>query len=178
MNYKRLYVPNSIIFITIVTSKRRNILIDNIELLKFSIDNAHKYYNFAILAICVMHDHIHLLIKPENNNNYSKIILLIKRTFSKNFDTNDIVDYELKESNIKRKERDIWQRRFWEHTIRDEDDLYRHIDYIHYNPMKHCQISPKDWKYSTFNIFIKKGYYEINWCNVEDKYKILDLNYE
>ncbi len=178
MNYKRLYVSNSIIFITIVTSKRRNILIKNIELLKFSIKNAHKYYNFKIYAICVMEDHVHLLIKPNNINEYSKIILLIKRTFSKKFDINTMADYEQSESNIKRKERDIWQRRFWEHTIRNEEDLYRHIDYIHYNPMKHYQIAPKDWKYSTFNNFVKIGYYETDWCNFEDKYKIADLDYE
>ena len=178
MNYKRLYIPNSIIFITIVTSKRRNILIKNIELLKFSIKNAHKYYNFEIYAIGVMKDHVHLLIKPDNINEYSKIILLIKRTFSKKIDINTIADYEQSESNIKRQERDIWQRRFWEHTIRNEEDLYRHIDYIHYNPMKHYQIVPKDWKYSTFNKFVKNGYYETDWCNFEDKYKIADLNYE
>ena len=130
MKYKRLYIPNSIIFITIVTSKRRNILIKNIELLKFSIKNAHKYYNFEIFAICVMKDHVHLLIKPNNIKEYSKIILLIKRTFSKKIDINTITDYKQSDSNIKRKERDIWQRRFWEHTIRNEEDLYRHIDYI------------------------------------------------
>lgn len=78
MNYKRLYVSNSIIFITIVTSKKRNILINNIDLLKFSIKNAHKYYNFKIYAIGVMKDHLHLLIKPNNIREYSKIILLIK----------------------------------------------------------------------------------------------------
>ncbi len=178
MNYKRLYIPNSIIFITIVTSKRRNILIKNIELLKFSIRNTHKYYHFRIYAICVLNNHIHLLIKPDNINEYSKIILLIKRTFSKKIDINTIVGYEPSESNIKRNERDIWQRRFWEHTIRDEEDLFRHIDYIHYNPMKHYKIAPKDWKYSTFNNFVKNGYYEIDWCNFEDKYKILDLDYE
>ena len=108
MNYTRLFVPNSIVFITIVTSKRRNILINNIELLKFAITNAHKYYNFVIYAICVMNDHIHFLIKPDDINDYSKIILLIKRTFSKRIDISSIADYKLSESNVKRKERDIW----------------------------------------------------------------------
>ena len=60
-----------------------------------------------------MKDHVHLLIKPDNINEYSKIILLIKRTFSKNIDINTIADYEQSESNIKRKERDTWQRHFW-----------------------------------------------------------------
>ncbi len=178
MNYTRLFVPNSIVFITIVTSKRRNILINNIELLKFAITNAHKYYNFVIYAICVMNDHIHFLIKPDDINDYSKIILLIKRTFSKRIDISSIADYKLSESNVKRKERDIWQRRYWEHTIRSEEDLYRHIDYIHYNPMKHYQITPKDWKYSTFSNFVRNGYYDVNWCNFDDKHKILDLDYE
>lgn len=178
MNYKRLYVPNSIIFITIVTNKRRSILINNIELLKFSIDNAHKYYDFHIYALCVMNDHVHFLMELKNIKEYSKIILLIKRTFSKKIDINSIEDYELRESNIKRKERDIWQRRFWEHTIRDEEDLYRHVDYIHYNSMKHYSIEPKNWKYSTFKNFVKKGYYDIDWCNSDDKYSIAELNFE
>ena len=178
MNYKRLYKPNSIIFVTVVTSKRRDILIENIELLKFSIANTHKHYNFNIQAICVMKDHIHLLLAPKNIQEYSKIILLIKRTFSKRIDINSIIDYELKESNIKRKERDIWQRRFWEHTIRDEQDLYRHIDYIHYNSMKHYGIRPKEWQYSSFKNFVQKGYYDIDWCNFEDKYNIAKLNLE
>lgn len=94
MNYTRLFVPNSIVFITIVTSKRRPILINNIELLKFAITNAHKYYNFVIYAICVMNDHLHFLIKPDDIKDYSKIILLIKRTFSKNFGINSIADYK------------------------------------------------------------------------------------
>ena len=81
-------------------------------------------------------------------------------------------------SNIKRKERDIWQRRFWEHTIKDENDFYKHIDYIHYNSMKHYQIAPKDWKYSTFKKFVDAGYYEIDWCNVLDKYNINNIDYE
>ena len=178
MNYTRLYVPNSIVFITIVTSKRRDILIDNIDLLKFSIENAHKYYKFVIIAICVLKNHVHLLIKPDNINEYSKIILLIKRGFSKKIDISKITDYELSDSNIKRKKRDIWQRRFWEHTIISQEDLYRHLDYIHYNPYKHYKITPKDWQYSTFNKFVEMGYYCNDWCNVDDKYNILLMNNE
>ena len=178
MNYNRLYIPNSIIFITVVTSKRREILVDNIELLKSSIKNAHKFYQFSILAICVLKDHFHLLIKPKDIKDYSKIILLIKRTFSQNIDIDKIENYNLSESNKKRQERDIWQRRFWEHTIRNEEDLYRHIDYIHYNPTKHYDIAPKDWEYSTFKNYVKNEYYEEDWYNIDDKYKISDMNFE
>ncbi len=178
MNYRRLYIPNRIVFITVVTSKRREILINNIELLKYSFATAHKYYKFSIISICVLKDHLHFLLQPQNIKDYSKIITLIKRTFSKNIDTSKIKDYNLTSSNIKRNERDIWQKRFWEHTIRDEEDLYKHIDYIHYNSQKHYQIAPKDWIYSSFKDFVKKGWYDIGWCNFEDKYKIAKLNFE
>lgn len=178
MNYKRLYVPNGIVFITIVTSKRREILINNVELLKYSIANAHKYYTFSIIAISILKNHIHFLLQPLNIKDYSKIITLIKRTFSKNIDISQISDYKLTPSNKKRKERDIWQKRFWEHTIRDENDLYKHLDYIHYNSFKHYQIAPKDWEYSSFKNYVNKGLYEINWLNFGDKYEIEKLNYE
>ena len=77
-------------------------------------------------------------------------------------------------SRVARRESTIWQRRYWEHTIRDKNDLYKHLDYIHYNPIKHGYVkSAKDWKYSSFNKFVKMNYYEPNWCNFEDKYDIL-----
>ena len=72
----------------------------------------------------------------------------------------------------------IWQRRFWEHTIRDENDLYKHLDYIHYNSVKHYGIAPRDWNCSSFNKFVKMGYYEKDWCNLEDKYKINEMDCE
>ncbi len=76
--------------------------------------------------------------------------------------------YDLKKGYVNKREKGIWQRRFYEHTIRDEDDLNRHIDYIHYNPFKHLGVVPKDWEFSTFAQFVKEGYYEPNWV-VDDK---------
>ena len=116
------------------------------------------------------YDHIHFIIKPENIDDYPKIIAEIKRYFTKNVK----IEYALNNN----KEGNIWQRRYWEHTIRDEEDLYRHLDYIHYNPMKHYNIAPKDWEYSSFKKFVEKGYYELNWCNFGDKYKILNMDCE
>ena len=72
----------------------------------------------------------------------------------------------------------FWQNRYFEHTIRNEKDLYRHLDYIHYNSMKHYNILPKNWNSSSFKHFVKNGYYEENWCNSSDKYNINSLNYE
>ena len=119
-----------------------------------------------------------MLIKPVNINEYPLIIKDIKTYFSKNIDIAAINDYNLSGSQIKKGEKDIWQRRYWEHTIVDQEDLYKHIDYIHFNPMKHYKIVPKDWQYSSFKKFVQNGYYELEWCNFDNKYKIDELDYE
>ena len=156
MNYKRIFQPNSYVFITIVTYDRKPILIENIKIFKESLKNSKKKYNYELIAIVVNYDHAHFIVNPDNIDDYSKI------------------EYTLNNN----KEADIWQRRYWEHTIRDEEDLYRHLDYIHYNPTKHYNIAPKDWEYSSFKKFVEKGYYELNWCNFGDKYKILNMDCE
>ena len=72
----------------------------------------------------------------------------------------------------------IWQNRFWEHTIRSEEDLNKHLDYIHYNSVKHNNIAPNDWEYSSFMRFVSKGLYDNDWCNIGDKHNINSLDYE
>ena len=178
MNYKRLFVSNSIVFITFVTGKRREILQSNIGILRQSFIEAKNKYGFKIIAICVLKNHVHMLIKPANIDEYPLIIKEIKIYFSKNIDITTIKDYSLSKSQIQKGERDIWQRRYWEHTIVDKQDLCKHIDYIHFNPMKHYKIFPKDWPHSSFKKYVQSGYYEINWCNFDDKYKINKLDYE
>jgi len=164
-NYKRYYLQGyNYVFITIVTYQRKDILIDNIELLRDSFKAALKTYKFKIFAISILKDHIHLIIELENIKNYSNIISSLKKHFSYNYkhkpDKND-----LPISLIKRKEAGIWQRRFYEHIIRNEDDLQKHLDYIHYNSFKHYKIAPNEWQYSTFKKFVQKGFYAVNWCD-------------
>lgn len=176
-NYKRLFLNQyKYIFITIVTYNRNPILIENIEILKASIKNVHLKFDFEIIAISVMPDHVHMIIKLAKINDYPKIIYSLKYYFSKNV---KIQKQELSESKIKKGEKGVWQRRYWEHTIRDEEDLYKHLDYIHFNPIKHNLVeSLKDYKYSTFKKFVRLGFYDENWCNFDNKYEILDLNFE
>lgn len=178
MNYRRLFIPNSIVFITVVTFDRKEILIPNIELLKNAIKQTKQKYQFDIVAICVLSNHIHMLLKTNNIKEYPEIIKNIKRNFSVNFDTSQISNYYESDSRKNKGEKSIWQRRYFEHTIITEEDLNKHIDYIHYNPMKHYNIAPKDWQYSSFNKFVEDGYYEKDWCNFEDKYNINKLDYE
>ena len=81
---------------------------------------------------------------------------------------------------MKRKgERKIWQSRYYDHVIRDENDLHKHLDYIHFNPIKHNYANKAlNYHYSSFEKFVKMGYYDKDWCNFEDKNKINELNYE
>lgn len=178
MNYRRLFIPNSIVFITVVTFDRKEFLIPNIESLKKAIKQTKEKYQFNIVAICVLKNHIHMLLKTNNIKDYPDIIKNIKRNFSVNFDISQIPDYNESNSRKSKGEKSIWQRRYFEHTIIDEEDLNKHIDYIHYNPMKHYNISPKDWKYSSLNKFVQNGHYEQDWCNFEDIYNIKELDYE
>ena len=85
---------------------------------------------------------------------------------------------ELTPSEQKRGEKGVWQRRYYDHIIRDENDFNRHLDYIHYNSVKHYNISPKDWEYSSFHKFVKNEYYDEDWCNYGDKNKINNMELE
>lgn len=171
MNYKRLFIENTYIFFTIVTYKRKQILINNIDLLRKSFEQCKKIYHFDIFSIVIIPDHIHMIIKPDNINEYPKIIGQIKSYFTKNVN----IEYEINNN----REATIWQRRYWEHTISDENDLYRHLDYIHFNPVKHGYVkSVKEWMFSSFAKFVKMKYYEPDWCNFNDTHDILNMDLE
>jgi len=178
MNYRRVFIPNSAVFITIVTSRRRKLLIKNIAILREAFKFSIQKYKYSILAISVLEDHLHMIIKPKEIHDYPFIVKDIKIQFSKNLDTSQIKDYTLSASKLMKNEKDIWQRRYYEHTIKDEEDFYRHVDYIHFNSLKHYNIAPKNWPFSTFKTFLMQGFYDENWCNFDNKYKIDKLNYE
>ena len=152
-------------------------MIENINVLRNSFRKIKKIYNFEIIAICILPDHFHMIIKLVNGINFSKIISALKHSFS--VDVGQVCPtYDLKLGYKNKREKGIWQRRFYEHTIRDENDLNKHIDYIHYNPLRHYNIAPKDWKFSSFNKFVQNGFYEQDWCNFEDKHKINNCSFE
>ena len=172
MNYRRVYIQNSKIFITIVANKRRQILIKNIDLLRNSFNLIKEKIKFNIDAIVILPDHLHMIIEPKEIKKYPEIIKGIKANFSRNIDKSKIEDYEESESRKNKNETDIWQRRYWEHSIIDENDLQKHIDYIHYNPIKHGYVKrAKDWEYSTFKKYVKQGLYDENWCDFQDDIK-------
>ncbi len=177
-NYKRYYLENCYVFITVLTHHRKSILIKNIDLLRECFKKTLKTFNFEILASVILPNHFHIIIKPENIKEFPKIIGLIKKYFS--YAINEKYnDKNISASKIKRKEKGIWQRRFYDHVIRDEKDLHTHLDYIHYNPVKHeYSESVKNWEYSSFHKFVKLKNYDINWGQIEDVQHIKDLEYE
>lgn len=120
---------------------------------------------------------MHLILNIDNSSDYSSIISLIKAYFSKNINETELFysKKKLTPSKIKKREKGVWQRRFYEHTIRDEQDLYNHLNYIHYNPVKHgATKSVKNWEYSSFQKFVKKNWYEIDWGSCDDDIKGLE----
>ncbi|MBQ8460283.1 transposase [bacterium] len=167
MNYRRIFIENSIIFVTMVTQHRASLLIDKFDLLIASINEVKQYYNFEIIAYIILNDHCHFLLQVEDIKKYPKIIHSIKYNFKKNVGVATPTYHK------------IWQNRYWEHTIRDENDLYHHIDYIHYNPIKHGYVKKvNDYRYSSFAKFVQEGYYDEEWCNFDDKHNVINCNYE
>ncbi len=176
MNYRRIFIPNSYVHLIIVAYNRQNIFIDNIQLLKDALKNAKQYFNFEIIAICVLPDHIHIIINPQNIREYPKIITSIKYYFSKNYDVGvETPTY----GYVKKGEKGIFQRRYFEHTICSQEELNNHINYIHYNPVKHGYVrNVKDWEHSSFHKFVKGKFYDINWGSTNDIKNIKEMIFE
>ena len=171
-NFKRYYQNKNIVFITIVTYNRQPILVENIELLRYSLKEVK--YDYKIIAGIVLPNHLHILIQTDKASDYSKIISSFKSNFSRLMPKN----LNQTESQLHRREKGIWQRKYYDHIIRDENDFNKHLDYIHYNSAKHLNISPKDWEFSSFKKFVKQGFYQENWCNLDNKNDILNMDLE
>jgi putative transposase len=132
-------------------------LIDHIDRVRAAFRLCKARYPFDIEAIAVLPDHIHTIWRlPETDVDFSKRWMVIKRKFSSGLCVEDV-----SVSKKKKREKGIWQRRFWEHCIRDEDDWRRHMDYIHYNPVKHgyCE-KPGNWQYSSYQTAVRHGFYD------------------
>jgi putative transposase len=135
-----------------VTYKRLPIIIEEIDLFKRLIKLKFSDRDIVMIAACVLPDHFHMLINPKENN-LSYLVKSFKLSFSKHF----MYKHNLKNPRI-------WQYRFWDHIVRNKKDLNRHIDYIHYNPVKHGLVNdPFNWPHSSIGRFYKHGYYPRDW---------------
>ncbi len=166
-SYLRPKTTGGTFFFTIVTFERREILTldKSRQILRQAIKDVQREYPFFIEDWVLLPDHIHAIwTLPHGDTDYSKRWGLIKAKFSKEGKAFFHGQQSVNASRIKRRETNIWQRRFWEHGIRDDQDLRRHIDYIHYNPVKHGLVRRVgEWPYSTFHQYVKEGLYPENW---------------
>jgi putative transposase len=170
--YRRSDIPGGTYFFTVVTYRRRNILIEpeSRTILREVINSVKQRHPFIINAWVLLPDHLHSIwTLPPGDHNYSKRWGLIKAGFSKQAKNLFHREEWMNESKTRRKESTIWQRRYWEHQIRNSEDYQRHMDYLHFNPVKHGLVKRViDWPYPTFHRHVKNGVYPEDWCGMTD----------
>ena len=162
MRYRHADATGSTYFFTVNLAERRSdILVRHIDDLRAAIKTVKEKHPFSILAMVVLPEHLHALWRlPPGDADYPLRWSLIKSGFSRWLAKGERVSA----SRQAKRERGIWQRRYWEHQIRDETDLARHIEYIHYNPVKHGWVTrPVDWPHSTLHGYIERGMVTSDW---------------
>ena len=165
MQYRRSRAQGATFFFTVITYNRKRILCHeaNVTLIKEAFQDVIKRHTFRIRAFVLLPDHIHCIwTLPENDNDFSMRWRLIKSYFSRYCKS----EYKKFQSTSRQSkgEQGIWQRRFWEHQIRNEVDFIKHVEYIHFNPVKHGLVkSPIDWPHSSFHRYVKQGTYDSDW---------------
>ena len=159
--------PGGTFFFTVVTYRRRQILTkpDSRLILREVISEVRQEHPFIVVAWVLLPDHLHCIwTLPEGDGDFSKRWGLIKAGFSRKVKPLLHRTAWMTDSKERHRENTIWQRRFWEHQIRNEDDLDTHLNYIHYNPVKHGSVeNVADWPYSTFHRYVRQGLYPVNW---------------
>lgn len=162
-NYIRSTVSGGTYFFTVNLAERRNndLLIRYIDILRKAVAETKRKHPFQIDGFVILPEHLRAIwTLPEGDSNYSTRWRLIKSTFSRNIPKTERISNSRQHKN----ERGIWQRRFWEHTIRDDKDFENHMNYLHYNPVKHGYVkSVVDWEFSTFHHWVKQGVYSADW---------------
>ncbi len=166
MRYRRLKIEGASYFFTLVTQERRKLFADDetVALLDTAIERVKARHPFDVEAQVIMPEHLHALwLLPKGDADYSTRWRLIKETFTKSY----IKRHGRPPAGAARQargEQALWQRRFWEHLIRDDQDFGAHLDYIHLNPVHHGYVAaPRDWPYSTFKQWVERGVYEPAW---------------
>jgi len=160
--YRRNYVEGGTYFFTVALKDRRSqVLVEQIEPLRSAYALAQRKNPFDTVAIVVLPEHLHAIwTLPVGDADYSGRWRRIKAAFSRSLEQAGLIVRRPGGAGY-----DVWQPRFWEHTIRDEDDLRRHVDYVHYNPLKHGLVTRlADWPHSSFHRFVECGDLPIDWA--------------
>jgi len=170
-DYRRWFVPGGTYFFTLVTYGRRPILTTDSgrRFLREAIDTIRASRPCTFLATVLLPDHWHMVLQlPRNDANYSTRLKRIKEEFTSRWLGAGLPEASVTEAQQRKGERGVWQPRFWEHTIQDEDDLEYCVDYCHWNPRKHGLVKRvRDWPWSSFHRFVTVGHYDIDWGGTE-----------
>jgi len=161
VRYRRNLVPGGTYFFTVtLTDRRSTVLVDHVDVLREAFRIARRELPFAIDAIVVLPEHLHMMMTlPQADIDYSGRWRRIKSLFARS------VSRHMPLQRNSRGEFALWQRRFWEHTIRDDGDFERHADYIHFNPIKHGLVTRvSDWPYSSFHRYVELGILPNDWA--------------
>ena len=161
-DYRRMWVPGGTYFFTVnLADRSRLLLLERIDALRTSVHEVRRDHPFQTVAWVVLPEHLHAIwTLPGNDRDFATRWMLIKQKFSRLMPTGEHVSV----SRVRKTERGIWQRRYWEHLIRDERDLHNHIDYIHINPVKHSLVTRvADWPHSSFHRFVREGVLPADW---------------
>ncbi len=172
--YRRYRTKGGCYFFTVNLAERKQALLtEKIELLRESFRIVKDRYPFNIEAIVILPEHLHTIwTLPEADDNFSCRWRQIKAHFSRHVEKGERVS----RSRQSKHERGIWQRRFWEHQIRNNPDFVAHTNYIHYNPVKHGYVRcVADWPYSSFHDYVKRGVLPLNWAGDMDMDREMDL---
>jgi putative transposase len=163
--FKRIWNLGGCYFFTVNLASRENnnLLIDNIDCLREALLHVKAEHPFQIDAMVVLPEHLHCIwTLPPGDDRFDTRWYLIKSRFSRHIAKGE----RISPSRMRKGERGIWQRRYWEHAIRNEEDWHRHADYIHHNPVKHGYVKQAaEWEYSTFRRFVKRGMYTKDWTS-------------
>ncbi len=160
--YLRTKIDGGTFFFTVTLADRAsNLLVQEIDLFRSSYRAVQGRLPFTTIAICILPEHLHAIWSlPEGDIDYPRRWNLIKGAFSRRLPFAAMRP----PSKVAKREKGIWQRRYWEHAIRDEVDLVRHVDYIHFNPVKHGLVSRvSDWPHSSFHRFVERGDLPLAW---------------
>jgi putative transposase len=161
--YRRAKIEGATYFFTVACAERQgnDLLVRHIDLLREVFRKIKRDHPFDIGAIVVLPDHLHCIwTLPCGDADYKRRWALIKAGFSRQLQVGE----KRSVSRMKRGERGIWQRRFWEHLIREDKDYRLHVDYIHWNPVKHGLVEQvRDWPYSSFHGFVRRGMLTPDW---------------
>lgn len=165
VNYRRNRVLGGTYFFTVTLRDRRaQTLVENIDVLRKAFRETRREKLFVIEAMVVLPNHLHVMwTLPPDDDDYAGRWRSIKSRF-----THALVKARVEISRNAKGEYDLWQRRYWEHTLRDELDLARHMDYIHFNPVKHGLVERAgDWPYSSFHRFVRRGLCPTDWAGAD-----------